>query len=178
MRTVRVRKWVFVLLISFGVLFCGLLVFHFISMKPPTENELIRRFQMHRASYERLRQMLIEDKEINSVYVDDGVGMADSPLIKKPSEANFSVGRYNEYVNLLRQVGGSAEFKNREGEPGLICVSVWGAGWAGHTRHIWTCWTHNPVNQVANLDAYYHNPNRPRNVFRRIDGDWYLRADW
>jgi hypothetical protein len=163
---------------SLGVLFFGMWVFRYFSMKPPTESKLIQRFQAHRASYERLRQMLLEDKQLNQVYVDEGVGTANSPLIKTPSEANFPISRYNEYVNLLRQVGSNAAFKNREDEPELVCVGIWGAGWAGYSRHVWICSTPHVPNQIASLDAYYHDPNRPHNVFKRIDADWYLRADW
>lgn len=61
----------------------------------------------------------------------------------------------------------------------IVWVGAWGAGWGGDTRHMWIYATDRaPTNQVASLDDYYRNPTRPHNVFRHIDGDWYLRADW
>jgi len=150
-----------------------------LSMKPPKEKKLIENFQSHRAVYERLRDMILADPQVEAVYVGFGVETTSSGLPHKPSEVNFSVNRYNEYVALLKQVGSNAVFRTEGNQPDLVCVGAWGAGWAGNTRHVWDCWTgREPANQVANLDDNYRNPNRPRNVFRHIDGNWYLRSDW
>jgi hypothetical protein len=147
-------------------------------MTPPKEAKLIQHFEAHRAIYERLQDMLREDSRVNRVYVADGVGMVDSPVVRKPSEVNFPVERYEEYVRLLRQIDSSAVFKGGEAGPEAVCVGAWGAGWAGNTRHIWICSSQRSLNQVASLDAYYRDPRRPHNVFRHIENDWYLRADW
>jgi amino acid transporter len=174
-----VLKAAIILLAALLVVLCLLWVFAFFSMRPPKEKNLIANFDTHRVAYERLRNMLIEDKQVNAVYVDHGVKTMNSPVVLKPSEVNFSVNRYNEYVRLLEEVGSNAAFRSEEQQNDLICIGVWGAGWAGNTRHVWICSTNStPANQVASLDAYYRNPARPRNVFRHVDGNWYLRADW
>jgi len=167
------------LLAVFVAALCAVWAFVSFSMKPPKERKLIENFQSHRAVYERLRDMILADQQIEAVYAGFGVKTTSSGLPRKPSEVSFSVNRYNEYVALLKQVGSNAAFKTKGNQPDAVCVGAWGAGWAGDTRHVWDCWAaREPANQVANLDDYYRNPMRPRNVFRHIDGDWYLRADW
>jgi hypothetical protein len=149
------------------------------SMKPPKETKVIEDFQVHRATYERLRDMLIADRQLRAVRPGYGVETSDSALVRKPAEVNFSVSRYDEYVALLKEIDRSGVFKIEDKQSNLVCVNSWGAGWAGDTRHLWLCWAdREPANQVASLDAYYRGTKRSRNVFRRIHGNWYLGADW
>jgi hypothetical protein len=151
----------------------------FFSMMPPKESKVIGDFQVHRAAYERLRDMILADQQVKAVYAGSGVETTSSGLPHEPSEVNFSVGRYDEYVALLKEIGKGVVFKTEEKQSKLICVIAWGGGWAADTRAIWLCWAdREPANQVPSLDAYYHDPKRPRNVFRHIDGSWYLNADW
>ena len=162
------------------VTLCGVLALAFFSMKPPKEKRLVETFQSNRGAYEHIREMISADQQISAVYADFGVKTNGSQLERLPSEANLPVERYREYVALLHQVGSSAVFKMTDtNQPDMICIGAWGAGWAGNTRHIWTCWTsQTPTNLVSSLDEYYRNPNRSRDVYRQIDHDWYLRADW
>ena len=162
------------------VILCGLWALAFFSMKPPKEKRLVENFQSNRAAYEHLREMISADQQTIAVHVDFGVETNNSPLPRPPSEVNFPVDRYSQYVALLHQVGSSAVFKMSDtNHPDVICIGAWGAGWAGNTRHIWTCWTsQTPTNLVSSLDEYYRNLNRPKDVYRQIDHDWYLRADW
>lgn len=148
-------------------------------MKPPKETKIIEDFQAHRVAYERLRDMFLADQQIMGVHVGYGVKTADSPGVRTPSDVNFSVSRYAEYVALLKEIGKRRAFRTAEKQSNLICVIAWGAGWAGDTRHVWICWTaQEPANQIASLDAYYRDPRRSRDVFRHIDSDWYIAADW
>jgi hypothetical protein len=170
-----------------GIILLGLLVvavvvlwaFMSFSMRPPKEKKLISNFQTHLASYERLRDMLLADQQVEAVYVSSGVLTTKSGLPHKPAEVNFSVSRYNEYVALLEKVGSNAAFRTEGNDPELVCVGAWGAGWAGDTRHVWVCSTdHEPANRISDLDDYYRDPKRPHNVYMHIEGNWYLRADW
>lgn len=169
-----------------GIIILGLFVvavgalwaFVSFNMKPPKEEKLIANFLAHRATYEQLRNMLLEDRQVDAVYTAWGARTTTSGLPRKPSEVNFSVGRYNDYVALLRQVGSNAVFRS-EGDPVFVCVGAWAAGWAGNTRHVWVCATDQPPsNEVSSLDNYYRGRKSPRDVFKRIEGDWYLKADW
>lgn len=168
-----------ILLAIFVASVCALGAFIFFSMKPPKERKLIESFHSQRAAYERLRDMLLADQNLRAVYARSGVETETSGLPHKPSEVNFPGSRYNDYVALLQQIGSNAAFRTEGDQPELICVGAWAAGWAADTRHIWVCSTdREPPNQVANLDDYYQNRTRPRDVFRHIDRNWYLRADW
>jgi hypothetical protein len=178
MPRVRLRKAIYMLLTLIVVAICSLWAVRLWSIKPPKEATLIQEFQAHKAIYERLQNMLLEESRVNRVYVEDGIGTVDSPVVSKPSESDFPIERYEEYVRLLRQIDSSAAFKGGEASPEIVCMGAWGAGWAGNTRHIWICSSQRAPNQVASLDAYYRDPRRPRDVFRHIEGNWYLRADW
>lgn len=171
-------KGLLVFLGAFVVAVCALEALVSYNMTPLKERKLITNFQAHRAAYERLRTMLLEDHQVSEVSTK-GIETPSSLLLRQPSEVNLQGSRYNEYVAMLNEIGRGSAFRMKERESNLICVVIRGAGWAGDTRHQWLCWTDKePANQVKNLDEYYRDPNRPRNVSRHIDGNWYLQADW
>jgi hypothetical protein len=145
--------------------------------KPPSESKIIADFSSHRIAYERLRDMLLADEQVNAIYVRQDVETKDSGLPHVPSEVNFPASRYNEYRALLEQADSAEVFRAGEGNPG-VCISVWASGFGGDTRHVNTCWLQQvPANRVASLDGFYKTL-RPHPAFRHIDGDWYLWADW
>jgi hypothetical protein len=173
----RVRL-IFVVFALFVVALCGFSALAFFNLVPPKEQKLIANFNAHRADYEGLRDMISAEEGVNAVYADRGVTTRDSPLPRQPSEVNFPMSRYDEYVGLLKAVGSDAVFRVEGNRPERVCVGAWAAGWAGDTRHIWVCWVDaEPANRTANLDDYYRSPTRPRNVFRHVDENWYLKAD-
>lgn len=155
-----------------------LLAAYLIRPKPPKDSELIQNFYAHRADYEQLRDMLQADKQVLWV-ARYGVETTNSHGARVPSEANFPVKRYDEYLALLKQVGGSAAFRggHSQADPS---VGVWGWGWAGKTRHIVICWLdQEPTNQVSSLDGYLsQRRSRERQVvYRHIEGNWYFWTD-
>jgi hypothetical protein len=129
-------------------------------------------------AFERLRDMLLADEQVNAIYFRQGVETKDSGLPHVPSEINFPARRYNEYRALLEEADSAEVFRAGERNPG-VCIRVWASGFGGDTRHVNICWLQqSPTNQVASLDDFYKTP-RPRHpVFRHIDGNWYLWADW
>ena len=171
-------KGALVLLAGFAAAICALETLIYFQMRPLKEGRIIADFQGHRAAYERLREMILADQQVEEVSMK-GVETPAAPLPWNPSEVNFPLARYREYMAILRNIDKGAVFRAEEKQAKLVCVGVWGAGWAGDTRHQWVCWSSSePGNQVASLDDYYRNPKRSRNVFRHIEGNWYLRADW
>jgi len=166
-----------ILFLSFvAVLFC-LFVWLFPSSKPRREEKLIENFYAHRAAFEHLRDMLQEDEQLLRV-ASWGVETTKSG-INIPPEGNFPIGRYNEYLALLRETGGIGAFRGRGAHPESVSIGVWASGWAADTRHINICWVdHEPANQVASLKDYYQTPKPRHPVFRHIDGNWYIWADW
>ena len=164
--------------LGLAVFVCAVEAFIFFSMRPPRENGIIADFQLHSSAYERLKSMLLEDDQVSEISTA-GIETPSSLLKRSPSEVHFPISRYNEYVTLLNKIGRGSVFRMKEKESNLVCVVAWGAGWAGDTRHMWVCWADRPPsNEVGSLDSYYRNPRRQHNAFRRIDGHWYLRADW
>jgi len=157
---------------------CGLFVLAFPSSNPPKEKKLIESFCAHRAVFERLRDMLQEDKNLLRL-ADWGVETTKSPPHRVQEGVDFPVNRYNEYLSLLGQIGARGALRGRGEHPESVGVLMWASGWAGDTRHVEICWMdHEPASQVASLDAYYRTAKPRTPVFRHLDGNWYLWADW
>jgi hypothetical protein len=167
-----------VLFLSSVAMLCGLFVLASLGSKPPKEKRLLADFYAHREVFERLREMLLSDKHVEAVYVRFGVETKESGLPHQPSKVNFPSDRYSEYRRLLEQIGSLEVFRTGE-DSSTICVSVWASGFGGDTRHVDNCWLNiPPANQVSSLSDFYKTPKPRRPVFRHIDGDWYLWADW
>jgi hypothetical protein len=148
------------------------------SKRPPKEKQLIENFYAHRAAFERLHEMLVADKQVLAV-ASWGIETKDSVPHRVEAGGNFPINRYNDYLSLLKETGGTRVFRVNKNDLDLIGVSVWAAGWAGDSRHIDIYWTdQQPADQVASLDNYYQTPKPRHPVFRHIDGNWYLWADW
>jgi hypothetical protein len=163
---------------SLVAVLCGLFVLALPSNRPPKEKRLLENFYEHRAAFERLRDMLLTDKQVRAVYARSGVETTESVLPHVPSEVNFPANRYSEYRGMLEQIGGTEVFRAGEGNS-TICISVWAGGFGGDTRHVDNCWLDMPpANQVSSLSDFYKTPKPRRPVFRHIDGNWYLWADW
>ncbi|HWG22267.1 MAG TPA: hypothetical protein VG225_17210 [Terracidiphilus sp.] len=165
-------------IISFSVVAfiasCSIIVS--ISSRPPKEGKIVRDFSAHRASYERVRTMLSEDKGVTGV-ATWGVQWEDSVTWKIPPDGGMPVTRYQEYLALLKEIGASRVDQGRD----LVEVSfgTWGSGWGGDTRHVEISWPQRePPNTVITLDAFYRT-DKPRSPsYVHIDGNWYIWADW
>ena len=165
--------------IALALLVAVLAAFLFVfvlSTRPPKEWQLIQNFQNHRASYERLRNMLLADEGLIRV-ATWGVETTNH-VSSKPPEGTFPVARYNEYLSLLKDIDAEVAFREERQNPD-VGVVVWASGWAGNIRHIDICWlTQEPKNTVASLDDFHKRPVPRQPVFRHLDGNWYLWADW
>jgi hypothetical protein len=168
-------------LVCVAALMWGFLAIVFPSNKPPREKKLVENFYAHRAAYERLRAMLLEDEELLQV-ASWGIDTKKERFPHIPREGDFPANRYNEYLALFRQTGSKSALRD-EGNHPMVCIGVWAGGWAGDTRHVDLCWLdHKPADQVTSLDDYHTNSRRNGHpllgVFRFIEGNWYLWADW
>ncbi len=170
-------KWASIFLFL-GAVCVGLWAYLFPSQKPPEEESLLKAFYSNRTAYEHLRDMLLADEQVNEVYTRLGVETTSSGLPHPPTEVNFPPSRYNEYRILLEQVHSEQVFRRGDKNP-EICISLWGAGFGGDTRHVDLCWLdHAPTNQTARLDDFYKTQKPRHPIFRHIDENWYLWADW
>lgn len=160
------------------VLAAGFFLIVFPHKSPPNERQVILNFNAHRAEFERLRTMLAEDKNLIrlanwGVQTSKELGTSENPT------ADFPAERYHQYLDLLRQAGGLGTQRDRADPPADICIWIFASGWAGDTRHQDICWEkETPPNQVASLDNFYRTPKPRKPVFRHIEDNWYLWADW
>lgn len=156
----------------------GLALYVFLPNNPPKEEQLLKRFYSNRPAYERLRDMLVTDEQVRAVYSRFGVETTKSGLPRNPSEVNFSSSRFDEYKALLEQVDSPEVFRRGENNS-EICISVWASGFGRDTRHVDICWLERPpINQTSRLADFYKTPKPRHPVFRCVDGNWYLWADW
>jgi hypothetical protein len=122
--------------------------------------------------------MLQADEQLMAVSSKTGVERRASGVPRPPSEVHFPLNRYNEYRTLLEQIGSSEVFRAGQ-DNSEICVAVWASGFGGDTRHVDDCWLERePTNQVASLDEFYKTSKPRHPVFRHVEGNWYLFADW
>ena len=148
-------------------------IYSAVRLTPPKERTLIESFQAHRAAYERLREMFLEDQQVTAVYIGSGVETTRSVLPHTPQEVKLPVERYNEYVALLKEAGTRSVFRFQENNVEGICSFLW----VSRPREVLVCtMDRQPENQVTSLDDYYRDPKRRSSVFRHIEGSWYLLA--
>jgi hypothetical protein len=166
-----------------GVLLCALFAFVGVALffphrSPPKEADVIRNFYTHRAAFELLRDMLIEDTKLVRL-AGWGVQTTTSMATSERPTGDFPVDRYKQYLALLKESGGLGAHRDRDDPPADVCIWVYASGWAGDTRHLDVCWENQPpANQVASLDEFYRTPKPRKPVFRHVDSNWYLWADW
>jgi|HubBroStandDraft_3_1064219.scaffolds.fasta_scaffold347966_2 hypothetical protein len=157
--------------------FAGVALF-FPHRSPPKEAQVIQNFYTHRAAFERLRDMLLNDRKLVRL-ADWGAQTTTSMGTSEHPTGDFPVDRYKQYLVLLKEVGGIGAHRDGSDSQPDACVWIYASGWAGDTRHLDVCWeTQAPTNQIASLDDFYRTSKQRKPVFRHIDGDWYLWADW
>lgn len=124
-------------LVCLVALVLGFIAIVFPSNRPPREKQLIENFYAHRAAYERLRDMLLEDKELLLV-ASWGVETKKSHAPRIPPDGDFPASRYNEYLALFKQTNSRLAVRDERDHP-MVCISAWAGGWAGDTRHVDVC---------------------------------------
>ena len=100
--------------------------------KPSEEEKLVENFYAHRAAYERLRDMLLDDKELLRI-ADWSIETKKSRVPHIPTAGDFPANRYNEYVALFKQAGSKLALRDEDDHP-MVCTAVWAGGWAGDTQ--------------------------------------------
>jgi hypothetical protein len=156
------------------VLFLFSFTFGLVGCKDPFEgqphladDQLIGKFHEHRADFERLREMVLEDRGLTRVD-DDWTAPSD------PTTIGVTADRIAEYRLLFKKLGlargFSAGLDRREIE--LLASAQ---GWVAHGSHKGYVYT---VRVTESLDAdldHYSSQERPLGSgYRRIEGNWYL----
>ena len=156
---------IFVILGLAALLFCA-----FYSPHPPPDAKIIQNFQTHRADFERLRTMLQEDTQLDTV-ADWGTRMRHG--------ASLPTSRYDEYMKHLNQAHAYGACR-AEGDPAYPSIMLWGWGWAGHSWHLEICWLDQaPTNLIATFDNYRGRSSyeHPFIAYRHVESNWYLWTD-
>jgi len=138
--------------------------FYLFNPSPPKEAEVIQKFNKNRAIFEQLREMLQKDPNLSN----PGVALSPPDKIEK-------------YQSLLKVVGSPSVFQWGRGTNAYISFMVWGWGFAGSTEHLCINWVNEkPTNQIPTLDGYRGQRVYPNTVvvYKHIDQQWYLSADW
>lgn len=158
--------FLFLVVVMGGCVFC-------FTPRPPKEAKLIQNFNEHRAAFEKLRDMLQADEQVTRVG-SWGVATTKSAVPRIPPEGDLSVDRYNEYMALLKQVGGISAWRDK-GKYANPEIVVWSWGWAGRGHCVAVFWLdQEPTNLVTNLDDYFRKRMYGRPGYRHIDENWYL----
>jgi hypothetical protein len=134
----------------------------------PSTESVVQWFNMKKADYERLRDMLTEDKALTDI-ATWGVKTAALPIdVQTPPMAELPLDRYKQYLALMANVGATRIGRYDEG--GLnICISVWGAGWAADTFHVNVCWFEREPPALTGLAARYNRSS--------LGDHWYVERD-
>jgi len=135
------------------------------SPSPPKEAEVIKNFNEHRAAFEQLRTLLQADPNLSR----------HGQAISSPPE------EIKQYQSLLTAVGNPNVYVWGKGRKVDVSFMVWGWGFAGNTEHMDLVWVNEqPTNLIPTLDGYRGQRVYPNTVvvYRHIDGQWYLTADW
>lgn len=167
------------LLLGLSIAICALLFLRESNSRPNDEG-LIKNFDDRKLAYERLRDLFLADGKVLLV-ADWGVKMRGSVLSVKPPAAELSLARYEQYLALLKEIGGKVVSRSEAGLP-EACIYVWADGFAGETRHEAVCWLNQPPpGQVARLDEIEERSASVRGtrttVYRHVEGNWYLQRD-
>lgn len=169
----RIGAWSGVLLAT-G---CGLMLALRWNLLPPREDSLVHQFRVNRGAFESLKQLLTE--EAGPVDVAKW-GVRRERFIEVPPARDFPRARFEKYLALLARAGGGVAWRGAGTCP-ETCVIVWSAGWAGDTQHVAVCSLCTPpAKPIGNLDEWWTIPNATGGrevVYRRLDAEWYLRAD-
>jgi len=132
----------------------------------PSDDEMIGHFKAFRVTYERLVQMLIEDKKLTSVSPDQ-----TDPA--NPSSAGVTAARIVKYRQLLEQVGAHEGCQRWFGG---YKVHHWDFGsLMGEARmkgYIYL--TKPPRKSRRSLDSFDPTGNDTEDAYRHISGNWYL----
>ena len=121
--------------------------------------------------------MLQEDQKLTDI-AEWGIKTEDSSLDGVPPEGGFPEARFQQYLKLLKATHANRAGQSRGPRPEIF-FGMWVSGFAGDTRHVNVCnLTDAPENQVASLKTFYKSPKPRQPVYRHIEGDWYIWADW
>jgi hypothetical protein len=158
-----------VLLIMVGVWFRGCF--------PPSQRSLIRNFQRHRDSFEKVRAMLDEDSVVIWGITSDGVQDSRVGDFCRPEDVGLSVRRYNEYRKLLKRAGARTVTRRSDEIRFFVAGSGFGShGWRVAIVHRTT----EPNDVIASLNEFRPDgsSSSANKAYCAIADGWYIWIVW
>lgn len=135
----------------------------------PSSEELINNFYTHRAEFDRLLQMAIEDQELNRVAYN-------FTRPEDPELIGITQERLNEYRLLFHKLNLEAGIENHNYRVWFIASSS-GLSISGSAKgYIYT--EVHPDLVVEDLDSYDSADGRSFTAYQQIKGNWYLYYDY
>jgi hypothetical protein len=138
---------------------------------PATDEALVQDFYRHREVFHDLVEMISSDKKLYRV--DE-----DWTEPRDPSGVGVSKERIAQYRRLLRRIGCRRGFIAYPTRPGIFFVrSTKGLATGGASHGI--CYLEvPPVSVVTNALSYRPNHTNSYEVFRHIEGRWYVYSEY
>lgn len=152
----------------------------FIHTKHPSDRVLMKRFQLHRESFEKLATMANEDSRVSWLF-DDFAVFDDYKFWPKEVQGRFSWARWNEYDSVFRSLGTAAKHQfERNSSIVLIPVSVDttepDADYEYRVSVKGYAYSQSPLSStVDSLDSL--GVDDLGRSYKRIDSHWYLYHD-
>ena len=136
--------------------------------KHATDDKLIALFNKHKATFEKLRQMVANDSGLHRVdyYWTDP---------KDPVTVGLSGARIEEYRNLLKSVGCRRGFMAWPTRPGVYFISsARGTGLGGGSEKGYCFLPSAPASVVTNTAVFRFGAPETYRIYRHLEGAWYI----
>lgn len=168
--TVRLKKagkWIVAaaLLVGIGALLRGCL--------PPSQRSLVRNFQRHRDSFEKLLAMMNEDRDRVRSVASYGVQGLNGVLFDPPEDVGLSEQRYREYRRLLNDADAHWVCRLPDETRFLVARSGFAShGWGVAIVHRST----EPSRIIPSLREFteYRRKTKVDQAYCPLEDDWYI----
>ena len=171
-----VKQVLFPLLLCAAVGFLVLIVLIYSWVSLPTDREMSAFFKAHKSTYEEIRGMLLQDRNVKTVWQDE-MTMYDlkdrwsAIIAQSPAYFKFPMDRFEKYHELMRAVGAASITQNDDGS---ILISKGGYGLGSYGARWGFMWipVAPPPAIVQSIDDRQPQLG-PGWRYRPLGGDWY-----
>ena len=150
--------------------------------KHPSDAALIRNFEQHEGSFERLVQMSDENPQVIRIAYDFTRLETNWAWPRPEAELGFSKQRWAEYRKLFNTLGlasGLDRVSSSNGAAIYLMASARGMTMRGSSKGY--LFSKTPItNMVESLDREAEVPAKSKHgaLYRPIKGNWYLCFEW
>lgn len=163
--------------LAIGVILVTLIGIWFRGCLPPSQRSLVRNFQRHRDSFERMLVMLDEDSAATKGVDSRGVRALSVARSYRADEERLSDERYRQYCGLLRRAGAYSVSRRSDETRFLVARSGFGShGWGVAIVHRTTA----PKDVIASLSDFRPDgtSSGTNTAYCLIADGWYIWIAW